>query len=115
MRLDYVGRATLMAVIGLAAIMVAAFAKQPNECTRFGTGSMYPQIKRPALPACLDNLMILRDQLSLSMCKTELSAYVDDMDQYSRCLAAENKEAIREGNEAIENYNCIARGSSVCY
>ncbi|CAI9403664.1 hypothetical protein ANOBCDAF_04464 [Pleomorphomonas sp. T1.2MG-36] len=47
-------------------------------------------------------------------CKSEMESYQNDVDSYVRCLSRESSSVIDEYNEAVERFNCYARGSSFC-
>jgi hypothetical protein len=68
---------------------------------------------RPTAPSC-PMMGKFDSDWEFNSCKSEMQSYQDDVERYGRCLAEEQAAVIREFNEAVERFNCYARGSSFC-
>ena len=68
---------------------------------------------RPATPSC-PVLGKFDSEWEFNSCKSEMESYQSDVDSYVSCLSRESSSVIDEYNEAVERFNCYARGSSFC-
>ncbi len=68
---------------------------------------------RPTAPSC-PVLGKFDSEWEFNSCKSEMESYQSDVDSYVSCLSRESSSVINEYNEAVERFNCYARGSSFC-
>ena len=68
---------------------------------------------RPTAPSC-PMMGKFNNDWEFNSCKSEMNSYQNDVERYGDCLAQEQSAVIREYNEAVERFNCYARGSSFC-
>jgi hypothetical protein len=88
--------ATLAAVIVLNSDAHALWCSEPTE------------------PSCISMLGISRDQFSFDLCRSEVESYLDEIRYYQQCLRDEINEKTDEANRVVEEFNCYARGGSIC-
>lgn len=72
---------------------------------------------RPTAPSC-PMMGKFDSDWEFNSCKSEMESYQDSIERYFDCLNKdlndEKSATVREYNEAVERFNCYARGSSFC-
>ena len=76
------------------------------ECSGFK--DMAGRITRPDLPACMTYIGPQSGDSEKQECLDQLNQNQTDLQQYKRCLQAELTDAIREHNDAIRQFDCLA-------
>lgn len=78
---------------------------EPYQCMQFGlTG-----LERPSKPSCI-TISFGGDESLFQLCKGEMDSYQSHMREYLDCLQAEADEAVSDYNNAVQSFNCNARG-----
>jgi hypothetical protein len=96
----------------VAAIALAATAVVATEAAGFGLGSQ-PSCYEPDVPRCLGQS--LDSEWAFNSCRSAMERYVDEVNDYVRCLDRAQDSAVRESNDAVRRFNCKAKGSTFCY
>lgn len=68
---------------------------------------------RPTAPSC-PVMGKFDSDWEFESCKSEMESYQDSIEHYFDCLNDEKSATVREYNEAVERFNCYARGGSFC-
>jgi hypothetical protein len=94
------------AMIAVVSILIAsAFAP---ASARFGYCS------EPTPPWCHSVASTFDDKSSFNLCRSQMTDYVGDVDDYVDCLRDEQKDAIAESNKVVDKFNCYAKGNRFC-
>lgn len=65
----------------------------------------------PSEPFCL-GYGSFDGKYKFNSCRDSVEDYLEDLDEYTLCVINESKE---KAEEAIEKFNCKARGETFCY
>lgn len=68
----------------------------------------------PDEPYCLDQIGGFEDEWEFSRCRDEVEQFVDETQDFVECLARAQEEADDAVREAIEKFNCMAEGNTIC-
>jgi hypothetical protein len=68
--------------------------------------------REPDPPVC--NSYPPTDLQQLESCRRDIEFYVDDVKRYTDCLQRERLDATKKAQQAVDQFNCWARGGRVC-
>jgi hypothetical protein len=79
------------------------------HCAKFQTQS--GAIKHPAQPACMDTPFAVHDQMSFDNCRADVQVYLNEVDDYLKCLNEDGNDVVRERNALVDRFNCKMSGA----
>lgn len=69
--------------------------------------------QEPSKPVCFT--FEFRTNSDFEYCKMQVKDYLEETQNYTKCLQKNINNAINEANEVIKQFNCKASGKSYCY
>ncbi|MDI7862542.1 hypothetical protein MRS76_11275 [Rhizobiaceae bacterium n13] len=63
------------------------------------------QLERPEVPYCATSGFSFFDEFSFNSCRSEMEGYRSKVEDFIKCLGAENDRVVDEFNEAIGDFN----------
>ena len=68
----------------------------------------------PRAPSCVDGSGYFDDSSEFDRCKSDVESFVSETKDFVQCLTDASNEAVKAGNDAVEQFNCRAEGRSYC-
>lgn len=68
----------------------------------------------PTEPSCLMFARKFENKREFDNCKREMESYAMYIKDYRQCLENEKTSALQQYNKAVDKFNCLARGESIC-
>lgn len=63
------------------------------------------EVKRPEPPLCASSGFAFASEYDFGSCRAEMEEYSRKINGYFDCLVSEQKQAVEQFNEAVENFN----------
>lgn len=89
-------------------LMIVIFA------THNASAQYFRRCIEPVAPHCVDQVYAFDDDYAFTRCRNEVESFVDDTNEYLRCLSRNADEANIEAEQVIDRFNCRAQGRTYC-